>query len=157
MRRSGGSLISGNPSFNPRTHMGCDMRKPALLFLFKSFNPRTHMGCDLIAVDSLPTKYLVSIHAPTWGATSRWKVPHPASRCFNPRTHMGCDAFTKEVLESMPVSIHAPTWGATSLTYMFRLKLLVSIHAPTWGATRFSCEYRIVVYVSIHAPTWGAT
>ena len=55
-----------------------------------SFNPRTHMGCDgsLIAFSYYN---LVSIHAPTWGATfalSNIKI------------------YTY-------VSIHAPTWGAT--------------------------------------------
>ena len=35
----------------------------------KGFNPRTHVGCD-IANNRAADKRQVSIHAPTWGATS---------------------------------------------------------------------------------------
>ena len=37
---------AGN-SFNPRTHMGCDLWLTFMVISWKSFNPRTHMGCDL--------------------------------------------------------------------------------------------------------------
>ena len=54
------------------------------------FNPRSHMGSDVM--DSLErTGIIVSIHAPTWGAT----VPLTPLFAF------------------LLVSIHAPTWGAT--------------------------------------------
>ena len=99
-----------------------------------SFNPRTHVGCD-------PNHLLclrqtgVSIHAPTWGATycavaskttRRFQSTHPRGvRRFKLRlmsvyyrfqsTHPrgvrlawhGIQAFASQV------SIHAPTWGAT--------------------------------------------
>ena len=35
---------------------------------------------------------LVSIHAPAWGATPRNEAAFPAAPCFNPRTRVGCDA-----------------------------------------------------------------
>ena len=75
------------------------------------FNPRTHMGCD-VALLIGGRAVLVSIHAPTWGATSSsvssitragfqsthphgvrraCRPPVPFSKSFNPRTHMGCD------------------------------------------------------------------
>ena len=140
------------------------------------FNPRAHVGRDRAAANRLPLR-LVSIHAPTWGATSVTVQP----------LKMGC------------VSIHAPTWGATSVSFMgkleirfnprahvgrdsrngiFLLLITVSIHAPTWGATPLSncCNLSksfnprahvgrdlggksnpINISVSIHAPTWGAT
>ena len=103
-------------SFNPRTHMGCDVRSrraanTRVLFqsthphgvrrkllsdieLFGGFNPRTHMGCDF------PPSYV-----------------HRANRCFNPRTHMGCDVSYHFTDLTSVVSIHAPTWGATHLFY----------------------------------------
>ena len=82
-----------------------------------------------------PFKSDVSIHAPTWGATTRREhrqaeglfqstLPHgerhidvipSVAKCgFNPRSHMGSDTFAtcKEVRAA--VSIHAPTWGATA-------------------------------------------
>ena len=55
----------------------------------------------------------VSIHAPTWGATSV--------------------EVSLQVL--VPVSIHAPTWGATFVCTSLITWTTVSIHAPTWGAT----------------------
>ena len=101
---------------------------------------------------------LVSIHAPTKGATygafnklsvdrsfnprshegsdcgARYFVS--TSRSFNPRSHEGSDINAMTSYTNAQVSIHAPTKGAT-LTK--RLELTwdrVSIHAPTKGATR---------------------
>ena len=55
-----------------------------------NFNPRTHVGCD-------PEIYHkqkgcgISIHAPTWGATTSTTSIPDSPRYFNPRTHVGCD------------------------------------------------------------------
>ena len=70
------------------------------------------MGSDEIDEDIF-WYFLVSIHAPAWGATQ--EVIHD-----NNGTN---------------VSIHAPAWGATSLTNPRGWVTLVSIHAPAWGAT----------------------
>ena len=76
--------------FNPRTHMGCDCIYTSIRLNCLCFNPRTHMGCDLSS--KKPRRYsLVSIHAPTWGATSPRKIDLNVFCGFNPRTHMGCD------------------------------------------------------------------
>ena len=77
------------------------------------FNPRTHMGCDqVLAGNNIagwisihaptwgatrktrlpPRREVISIHAPTWGATSTLAIDVRSSYYFNPRTHMGCDA-----------------------------------------------------------------
>ncbi len=56
----------------------------------------------------------VSIHAPAWGATSAscWLVSDMV--CFNPRARMGRDrGFKHLVYLGVQVSIHAPAWGAT--------------------------------------------
>ena len=55
-----------------------------------NFNPRTHVGCDL-AREIDGADLLISIHAPTWGATPQG---------------VG-------ILVPAIISIHAPTWGAT--------------------------------------------
>ena len=77
--------------FNPRTHTGCDWYKPHQDRIDRGFNPRTHTGCD-----DLLFRYgvlvLVSIHAPTRGATLCHEI-----------------LYTLGAL----VSIHAPTRGAT--------------------------------------------
>ena len=57
----------------------------------KSFNPRAHVGRDIMMFEMIEFDIIVSIHAPTWGAT---------------RLKRGEKVF-------MTVSIHAPTWGAT--------------------------------------------
>ena len=61
------------------------------LALYKCFNPRTHMGCDALVYRPVKLIVLVSIHAPTRGATNT----------FQSRVHI------------CVVSIHAPTRGAT--------------------------------------------
>ena len=87
----------------------------------------------------LPTHYktsVVSIHAPTRGATSlrltsqkesmEFQFTHPRGvRHFNCGSH---NTFCK-------VSIHAPTRGATVLSTLAKIESNVSIHAPTRGAT----------------------
>ena len=61
--------------FNPRTHTGCDASCcPSKAKVF-GFNPRTHTGCDLRAAQA-KQKFLVSIHAPTRGATSQNSMLH---------------------------------------------------------------------------------
>ena len=54
--------------FNPRTHMWCDKNRRHDQKLGTCFNPRTHMGCDLPEYPQ-NNYIIVSIHAPTWGAT----------------------------------------------------------------------------------------
>ena len=91
------SLTSLDCCFNPRTHMGCDSNIVGRSRLQRSFNPRTHMGCD-VKNRRHQNAMLVSIHAPTWGATGVWVT----MLCY------------------MWVSIHAPTWGATAFYCLSR-------------------------------------
>ena len=58
----------GWQSFNPRTHEGCDRCSKRQTIISLCFNPRTHEGCDNYKPTS-NKQYLVSIHAPTRGAT----------------------------------------------------------------------------------------
>ena len=100
------------PSFNPRTHSGCDSLLSVPLQTCCCFNPRTHSGCDkedsyclavfIVSIHAPTrgaTKFLfndishryVSIHAPTRGATSNRFQSTFSGLSFNPRTHSGCD------------------------------------------------------------------
>ena len=101
----------------------------------RCFNPRARVGRDLSADPGTTSLYLVSIHAPAWGATR----------------HAGLGGLADDV------SIHAPAWGATILRVPAQSNNLVSIHAPAWGATLAAFVIHEVVGVSIHAPAWGAT
>ena len=76
------------------------------------FNPRAHAGRDN-GKHYLTKTRIVSIHAPTRGATAGESMP-----------------ITKQL-----VSIHAPTRGATKNMDYKDKQEIVSIHAPTRGAT----------------------
>ena len=98
----------------------------------------------------------VSIHAPTWGATST-AFELPSERCFNPRAHVGRDiaAITKDWLPyGFNPRAHVGRDQAASARHEWHD---VSIHAPTWGATDGHGNKTCYRIVSIHAPTWGAT
>mgnify|MGYP001623098829 CR=1 FL=1 len=82
-----------------------------------------------------PTQALISIHAPTRGATYRFRVRKQPIR----------------------ISIHAPTRGATLPIGNFFRPMSISIHAPTRGATSFFEYKNNSQRISIHAPTRGAT
>ena len=118
--------------------MGCDRLSVIGYTGNKSFNPRTHMGCDFVKrVEHHKSR--VSIHAPTWGATQKRQINMQVKVRFNPRTHMGCDVLVGRPCHSQKVSIHAPTWGATITAAASGNDTGVSIHAPTWGATPDNC------------------
>ena len=84
------TIVPAFTRFNPRTHTGCD-RLHVLNFLpMNGFNPRTHTGCDVCTLRVIRW-HLVSIHAPTRGATFLLLSVACSAYCFNPRTHTGCD------------------------------------------------------------------
>ena len=111
---------------------------PSLTAICRDFNPRTHVGCDHIVeletevnskfqsthprgVRQYTIKHVcgheeISIHAPTWGATSSRSWGWCRASDFNPRTHVGCDGREAALHAPVHISIHAPTWGATSIS-----------------------------------------
>ena len=117
-------------------------------------------------VSTIPNSsdFIISIHAPTNGATHRilrrrmhWKfqstlrrterpryLQQQICRChFNPRSDERSDPLLSSSKNSIhSISIHAPTNGATIYSLMMRLKELISIHAPTNGATNTSLTNR---------------
>ena len=186
--------------FNPRTHTGCDpitlyarlavvkfqsthphgvrQRLASTTKFLLSFNPRTHTGCD-IEWSSVVISVLVSIHAPTRGATATTTDTKPERKFQSTHPH-GVRLIVRVIRQrNLQVSIHAPTRGATSPSWLNCLRQrfqsthphgvrlcqpgasqgvrLVSIHAPTRGATFVKDSGQCVVDVSIHAPTRGAT
>ena len=83
--------------------------------------------------------YLVSIHAPTRGATIRVSSIPTRIESFNPRSHAGSDAAkptiycsTGEFQSTLPRGERHSSALPSSRTST------VSIHAPTRGATRFA-------------------
>ena len=137
------------------------------------------MGCDRIGSDTR-LQWLVSIHAPTWGATSHRDSGFSTGYGFNPRTHVGCDPIVvittylcigfnprthvgcdhvrgPQICRTADVSIHAPTWGATPRgRWNIAAETFQSTH-PRGVRPGHQQKNGPVQQVSIHAPTWGAT
>ena len=150
-------LAHSGPRFNPRARMGRDQWAQVFIYIYLMFQSTRPHGARQIAesvygrrdefqstrphgarpactgfTDNL---YVVSIHAPAWGATV---LEHGL------RGHRG-------------VLIHAPAWGATCFKCARYSVSDVSIHAPAWGATAELVSSGGPFLVSIHAPAWGAT
>ena len=100
--------------------------------MFQSTHPR---GVRRLMAYGFLVLVLVSIHAPTRGAT---------------------DNVSRKIRKT-EVSIHAPTRGATFCLLLIHFLNAVSIHAPTRGATYRCLLVAKLLDVSIHAPTRGAT
>ena len=134
VRRSEARYSLWNSSFqstHPRGVRRQQSMVEGLIFTFQSTHPR---GVRPYPQGKRGSRGRVSIHAPTWGATSCNQSPpisytfqstHPRGvrlfaayhipliPRFNPRTHVGCDSTGFPCLGYIRVSIHAPTWGAT--------------------------------------------
>ena len=84
--------INKGKGFNPRSHMGSDSSRRTISLtpaLFQSTLPHGERHPSLAGI--FHTHY-VSIHAPTWGATSYVQLKSEDLIRFNPRSHMGSDA-----------------------------------------------------------------
>ena len=68
----------------------------------------------------LDKAYMISIHAPVWGATQE----------------------KRSVIFLWEISIHAPVWGATLIIPNIKDLENISIHAPVWGATFGSAKFK---------------
>ena len=104
-------VLSGN--FNPRTHVGCDpitIRYPNSVTEFQSTHPRGVRRYGRVRVRE---HRLISIHAPTWGAT-----------VINP-----CHTVVPEFQSTHPRGVRHPLHASVGAGHR------ISIHAPTWGAT----------------------
>ena len=84
--RFGSWCCKGFQSTRPR---GARLHSEDVAYDQASFNPRAHVGRDLRCTISFRCNN-VSIHAPTWGATCNWLNVLPLL-CFNPRAHVGRD------------------------------------------------------------------
>ena len=122
--------------FNPRSYKRSDVCQTSPEAGLNNFNPRSYKRSDRMNIftrvkgfvifqstllqeerhiikTTIWGKLLISIHAPTRGATCNRDIS----------------------VFIFIISIHAPTRGATFLYLYFLLALFISIHAPTRGAT----------------------
>ena len=99
---------------------------------FQSTHPR---GVRLVKSRHAVRQILISIHAPTWGATGLQSERH-------------C---------SYGISIHAPTWGATVADGIIPHRTIFQSTHPR-GVRHYTTRLKKdSTSISIHAPTWGAT
>ena len=129
------------------------------IFLYHelNFNPRSHEGSDLCR-RWIRRSIMISIHAPTRGATCFTHYDFPFLLYFNPRSHEGSDRYLLIIFlladrfqSTLPRGERPTSTGKTGTT------ATISIHAPTRGATNLMNANVTKYFISIHAPTRGAT
>ena len=77
------------------------------------FNPRSHEGSDVTGQDDRVISFAISIHAPTKGATRRWKK-RTSARIFQSTLPRRERPAPRAIYKwCARISIHAPTKGAT--------------------------------------------
>ena len=165
--------------FNPRTPVGCDRTPAHGRTVPTYFNPRTPVGCDLAASKPSNSPYMISIHAPQWGATARFQASELPGRYFNPRTPVGCDSTASvtrlranSFQSTHPSGVRLTPPRLTGRCCNFNPRTPVgcdvSGNTLTWRHGDFNprtpvgCDGRSVIMrctsrISIHAPQWGAT
>ena len=100
---------------------------------------------------------MISIHAPTRGATPCYRHTSVCCLYFNPRSHERSDVVERIGREYVWISIHAPTRGATKL---IKRNSDSSDNFNPRSHERSDIFFMGVypkMYISIHAPTRGAT
>ena len=121
-------------NFNPRSHERSDHITQSFVFRFFNFNPRSHERSD----ETYKTLYisdLISIHAPTRGAT----------------------VFRRAERNSCRISIHAPTRGATIPNIDIPDVAGFQSTLPREERPQHYLIFKPYARISIHAPTRGAT
>ena len=109
---------------------------PMSVLLYSTFNPRSYKRSDPDFVFPL-ILIMLSIHAPTRGATFHTFLNAHSINTFNPRSYKRSDITVPPIDGLSVLSIHAPTRGATVTNLCSVLEPPLSIHAPTRGATLF--------------------
>ena len=94
-----------------------------------SFNPRTHVGCDGCKDETFKAQTLFQSTHPR-GVRLFVSFFRTIRASFNPRTHVGCDQYGMADYHLLRVSIHAPTWGATDAAHVTALEFLFQSTHP---------------------------
>ena len=142
--------------FNPRALVGRDSGRSTWACGRPYFNPRALVGRDSV-LSVLDDRDVISIHAPSWGATNSLISDSFVIVISIHAPSWGATKIKKQPPRKGGISIHAPSWGATTAVNRYYLARMISIHAPSWGATAAFNERKAKQKISIHAPSWGAT
>ena len=163
--------------FNPRTHVGCDLRRRIIRLDSINFNPRTHVECDDNNIRGSKTM-LISIHAPTWGATRPLdeRIAEFIFQSTHPRgvRHHNAilDGYMSRFQSTHPRGVRLTTTPMTSPPSDFNPRTHVGCDLQKFAVplqcqhfnprTHVGCDLDRLGLdsqqdISIHAPTWGAT
>ena len=138
------------------------------------------MGCDYLYESHLGDYYIISIHAPVWGATQIWRHQYECLSYFNPRTRMGCDyqvhflSLGNNLFQSThPYGVRRVKNDNCLKSILFQsthpygvrprspavLEPLLSFQSThPYGVRRIGAKLQSYCrHISIHAPVWGAT
>ena len=92
---------------------GATIARPIPWPISLSFNPRTRVGCDLKRGTCTAEQYQFQSTHPRGVRHDMMRSWTPLAS-FNPRTRVGCDRdMARQPGDWLTVSIHAPAWGAT--------------------------------------------
>ena len=86
--------------------------------------------------------YIISIHAPTKGATATETNLYSVRGNFNPRSHEGSDALRFSWTVAKKISIHAPTKGATEDANGF-MNIPEDFNPRSHEGSDFYCHYML--------------
>ena len=147
-------------------------------FPLSNFNPRSHERSDS-SISNVSLTVLISIHAPTRGATDGNLQCQLINAISIHAPTRGATFKSVSKNDNQNISIHAPTRGATMsfetthhmlinfnprshersdvIYFLSSKNACISIHAPTRGATLSISLIGMAFDISIHAPTRGAT
>ena len=100
---------------------------------------------------------LISIHAPTRGATTALSDFQTLCKDFNPRSHERSDPCRLLFSHASNISIHAPTRGATRASHFLPFGSLFQSTLPREERRMMLVNILLCNSISIHAPTRGAT
>ena len=151
-------IIQPQSNFNPCTLAECNKISNWFTFPLINFNPCTSRGVQHPVKSAFQFAIIISIHAPSRGATKDGIQagfdqgdfnPCTLARCnyistvrsntvsdFNPCASRGVQPYINTIsINCIKISIHAPLSGATPITVAINDTKLISIHAPSRGAT----------------------
>ena len=124
----------------------------------RNFNPRSHEGSDRFCPLSIFVRRIISIHAPTRGATPHWlnwkcssKFQSTLPRGERPGGEAGAEAILPLFQSTLPRGERQWQHSTVPLSQRFQSTL------PRGERRRPECSRSDRCGISIHAPTRGAT
>ena len=179
--RPAGAGIGDGEYFNPRSRVGSDIPHLSGRRRNQDFNPRSRVGSDPTNLYNKAVEYLISIHAPAWGATRRRQRQHrnyqisihaPAwgatrgadhrpgnPRDFNPRSRVGSDKIPSCILKSFSkFQSTLPRGERPALeSFMQTSAIHFNPRSRVGSDSMARGQKGFANMISIHAPAWGAT